>query len=566
VYSIVPGVSVSGVADVFAFQGDGTVQAITSDGATAWTGDVSQAWPVVPDFQGGLVGIDWSTGTASIVKWDGTTGQRYPAYTPNGESVISDPLGIHPDGTVFAIQRNSDSWPDTVIGIDPTTGTLKFSVPLNISSDAEGPYESGVMIAGDGHAYVPYGYRGQGVTTLSHLKLLRIDTAGAYDDIPIADITTMYSEMFSIPVNMITNADTGILLSWSAWNGYNPVLGMAITNGTGVSLINGSLMPDQSESVVPVLQAQDSSFVGTVWAGSDDSILYMVAFDQTGSLRWSVPNEQPQIATEDGGVIGQSGATYDQNGNITGQLANMPTYSWLGNSYQIGSVDQVVTNWINLAVSWCPFAGGNPSRNGTANMPAAEAVRQLIAQISSYYTNFPQNSTWENKQPENQCNQFVHDVLAEAGTQAPLSLGTKFRNAFPRIAYYMGKTTSASYPASAGDWAYPHNTLTCWQNVTVPTDRLGGYPADVSKPGDVIAEAINYTDASGHVGIIVGPRQTASADSAAACMSKGPSEMIDLTDYGFRADGSVAVNPNTGQVCSTSGWKSNAVVKRFVCQ
>jgi hypothetical protein len=265
-------------------------------------------------------------------------------------------------------------------------------------------------------------------------------------------------------------------------------------------------------------------------------------------------------------VIGQSGVTYDQNGNITGQLANMPTYSWLGNSYQIGSVDQVVTNWINLAVSWCPFAGGNPSRNGTASIPAAEAVRQLIAQISSYYTNFPQNSNWENKQPENQCNQFVHDILAQAGTQAPLSLGTKFRNAFPRIAYYMGKTSSTSYPASAGDWAYPHNTLTCWQNVTVPGDRLGGYPADVSKPGDVIAEAINYTDASGHVGIIVGPRQTASADSAAACMSKGPSEMIDLTDYGFRADGSVVVNPNTGQVCSTSGWKSNAVVKRFVCQ
>ena len=250
VYSIVPAVpSASGVADVFAFQGDGTVQAITSDGATAWTADVSQAWPVVPDFQGGLVGIDWSTGTASIVKWDGTTGQRYPAYIPSGDSVVTYPLGIHPDGTVFAIQRNSGSGPDTVIGVDPTAGTQKFSVPLNIPSDSEGPYESGIMIAGDGHAYVPYGYRGQGVTTLSHLRLLRIDSAGAYDDIPIADITTMYSEIFSIPVNMITNADTGILLSWSAWNGYNPVLGMAITNGTGVSLINGSLVPDQSDAL-----------------------------------------------------------------------------------------------------------------------------------------------------------------------------------------------------------------------------------------------------------------------------------------------------------------------------
>ena len=41
--SIVPAVpSPTGVADVFAFQNDGTVQAITSDGTTAWTADVSQ--------------------------------------------------------------------------------------------------------------------------------------------------------------------------------------------------------------------------------------------------------------------------------------------------------------------------------------------------------------------------------------------------------------------------------------------------------------------------------------------------------------------------------------------
>ena len=44
VQSIVPAVpSTSGVADVFAFQADGTVQAITSDGITAWTANVSQA-------------------------------------------------------------------------------------------------------------------------------------------------------------------------------------------------------------------------------------------------------------------------------------------------------------------------------------------------------------------------------------------------------------------------------------------------------------------------------------------------------------------------------------------
>ena len=87
---IVPAVpSPSGVADVFAFQADGTVQAITSDGATAWTADVAQAasgylrGTVVPDFQGGLVLRETIEGITSIVKLDGITGQRYPAYAPN---------------------------------------------------------------------------------------------------------------------------------------------------------------------------------------------------------------------------------------------------------------------------------------------------------------------------------------------------------------------------------------------------------------------------------------------------------------------------------------------------
>jgi hypothetical protein len=44
VASIVPAVpSATGVADVFAFQNDGNVQAITSDGITAWTANVSLA-------------------------------------------------------------------------------------------------------------------------------------------------------------------------------------------------------------------------------------------------------------------------------------------------------------------------------------------------------------------------------------------------------------------------------------------------------------------------------------------------------------------------------------------
>jgi hypothetical protein len=81
---IVPAVpSTSGVADVFAFQNDGTVQAIASDGTTAWTANIGQPSQALPDFQGGLVVATQS----SVYKLDGITGQAYPAYTyPSGLS------------------------------------------------------------------------------------------------------------------------------------------------------------------------------------------------------------------------------------------------------------------------------------------------------------------------------------------------------------------------------------------------------------------------------------------------------------------------------------------------
>src|ERR1700680_2060028 len=58
----------------------------------------------------------------------------------------------------------------------------------------------------------------------------------------------------------------------------------------------------------------------------------MIASDATGNVRWTVPNETPQIATADGGVITQSGTTYDQSGNATGQI-NLFTHSWTGWEY-----------------------------------------------------------------------------------------------------------------------------------------------------------------------------------------------------------------------------------------
>jgi hypothetical protein len=109
VEAVVPAVpSPTGVADVFAFQSDRTVQAITSDGTVAWTADVSQSlafFADLPDFQGGLVvqtNGPPDGGSASVFKLDGVTGQPYPAFAcDTGTGCVG--AAVHTDGTSLAL-------------------------------------------------------------------------------------------------------------------------------------------------------------------------------------------------------------------------------------------------------------------------------------------------------------------------------------------------------------------------------------------------------------------------------------------------------------------------------
>src|SRR5262249_20611893 len=179
-----------------------------------------------------------------------------------------------------------------------------------------------------------------------------------------------------------------------------------------------------------------------------------------------------------------------------------------------------------------------------------------------YYTSAPQCFNWVGL-GHPACNEFVRQVLEDVGLQYPLA--TDWRQ---RLRYLLGKASTPEYPALAGDWATRHSVLGCWKNVTlIGPPRLQGdpVPADLSRPGDIIAQSINYTDATGHVGIVVGSGQTASADSAASCIPPlhSPDETVDISDFGFRPDGWVDpyTNPATGRPCRTTGLKRDAVVK-----
>ena len=478
VYSIVPAVpSAEGVADVFAFQGSGSVEAVKSDGTVGWSANVDGFG--TPDFQGGLV---MATST-TIQKLDGLTGQPYPAYTLAQPTPQTASLAIHPDGTIFAVDG------DSLVGINAKTGAPRFSVPMEHSTSEsntfgnsdEPPTVGQPIVAGDGYAYVSYSYlRSQQTETANsniihtelNLAVLRVGSNGDFLKIPIQHWTSDSSQVivprhfgygvywcddvcqqYSYPSgtdrwrgcyfgptsclahivactdvdfgcdsydlvrtetgspgylsqpSLITNVDQGVLLSFQFNNpGYTtyeldasrysasppprPVfvnvpdshvvyLG-SIGSDSGVNLATADLPPTQGP-VQPVLQHADGTYTGTatLWAGNG----IMVHFDQSGRLLWSQPgNYQPQMATADGGVIAQNenGAaiTIDQNGNVTGQLGSLPIQSWIGNSYQLGSVDLISQLPISPAASFWAISGGNNSGNNTAILQAVAPGQQ----------------------------------------------------------------------------------------------------------------------------------------------------------------------------------------------
>src|SRR5579863_8229208 len=119
-----------------------------------------------------------------------------------------------------------------------------------------------------------------------------------------------------------------------------------------------------------MLQREDGSFVGTAEITPDGSNpqYNMVAFNSSGNVLWTVANETPQIATAGGGVIGKSGNTYDQNGNVIGQSQDpggVP--NWMGQFYNIvGLAIQQRYSWVSYGAGFWSAAGANPSTSATS--------------------------------------------------------------------------------------------------------------------------------------------------------------------------------------------------------
>ena len=191
-----------------------------------------------------------------------------------------------------------------------------------------------MIIAGDGYAYLAYSYRDvewEDVGQPEHVMVVRVNTSGVYDTIKVMDfLTTEPDDDFYLTGNMITNADQGILLSWSAPEPGGWKTHMVVTTGASASEVSVPSVPGQDYAGA-VLQAQDGSFIGMT---STSDNWNMNSFDTTGNVRWVVPGYCPMIATADGGVIAQGYdlnsysctgpvVTFDQNGNATGQIGSL---------------------------------------------------------------------------------------------------------------------------------------------------------------------------------------------------------------------------------------------------
>jgi hypothetical protein len=215
---------------------------------------------------------------------------------------------------------------------------------------------------------VPYTYVAERAgDQTNRLGVFRVNSTGVYDNILVQEWRTPITDELAIPVHLITNADTGVLLSWCNQAGRR----MAITTGTAVTVLDGPQLPGEKRPIVPVLQSQDGSFIGTVATGGDETVTHMVAFEATGAVLWTVAgNWQPQIATVGNGVVasreGGADVMFDHHGFAIGPLDGLPTYSWKG-TYQLGST-QAIVPFIDLAVyiasSHVAVKGGNLTGNG----------------------------------------------------------------------------------------------------------------------------------------------------------------------------------------------------------
>jgi hypothetical protein len=395
--SMAPAVPSSSGVDLFAIDKGGadevgSLSALRSDGSTAWSVPIYLApWTqMVPDFTGNalLVTPYWYTDaqvnhwTHQVQKVDPSTHQLSPLYTfTEHATYYSDNeaqhiVVPHPGGRLFILDQpfrqpeygfwgcTNPAWGEDdqchahVTLVDPTSGQQVATVALEASTGTYPPSPTsvgGMIVAGDGNAYVPYAYTElQSSSIITHARLLRLAPDGTNAEINLGDWTRQwtcdqdgnhcsYSGTGPSVGTVITNAGTGVAVfeeiggfcadsyenngEVSYQNCSNSQLQITYVSSSGTpSTVNTGLSwgvtPGTNvplNSFTPTLQREDGSYIGADSYG----ILYAIGTD--GSTVWqqqvtsasgggNPPPVFPLYATADGGAIVTT--TWPCSGNI----------------------------------------------------------------------------------------------------------------------------------------------------------------------------------------------------------------------------------------------------------
>ena len=395
-------------------------------------------------------------------------------------------------------------------------------------------------MAGDGYAYVPYvSYTGNtcpGVGT-TKLSLLRMDTSGGYSSIILGTWNTFCtgsSGTVAVPtsVNVITDADQGVFVSWALQTApYSPNYGtesttyyVAVTNGASV-IAQGPT----TKLVQPVLQGQDGSFYGTDSDG-------MIKFDRSGNIQWSVPNDSPQIATADGGVVGASGITYDNNGRADGQtestvppltncqggscpVADLASsaQSWSQNTYQLGSVENTLT--LPAAPATPPYAsfrGSNQSSNGTSPL-CRNGSDKIVAQygqyavVDAFFQLFLGGTPKQNNWPRFVPSCFGFSTEAHSANYSFAMMNPN--NTWALVKYPLVAPASDGY--GLDDWLYQYGQpRTINSGYRTPAHNLGLNPPGAPSSRHMFGDAIDFASVSHTLAELVDMNDAALAASA----------------------------------------------------
>lgn len=128
----------------------------------------------------------------------------------------------------------------------------------------------------------------------------------------------------------------------------------------------------------------------------------MIGFTPSGGELFNVPNDTPQIATSDNGVVASSTSgqyvQFDQAGNVISQMpCQNPTVSWTNNVYQMAPVIQVScpapgssppSPVSPAAPPYANFAGANPSANATSAICQNESLT-LVLEYTTFDFAYP---------------------------------------------------------------------------------------------------------------------------------------------------------------------------------